>query len=179
MHRARRTVAVYSPKGGVGTTTIAANIAIAAVADRPDRVVLVDLALQFGGVATLLNLDPKQTHRRRRPRRVGARASRSCCGPTRCATTAASTSSPPRPRPKPPQTDHPGARRADPVGRCSRATTWSSSTPGRRSTSGPSTIFEAAETVILPVTPEIAALKAMHALLEYLAEAGTISLKSR
>ncbi len=27
----------------------------------PDRVVLVDLALQFGGVATLLNLDPKQT----------------------------------------------------------------------------------------------------------------------
>ena len=61
MHRARRTVAVYSPKGGVGTTTIATNIAIAAVARRPDRVVLVDLALQFGGVATLLNLDPKQT----------------------------------------------------------------------------------------------------------------------
>ena len=43
MHRARRTVAVFSPKGGVGTTTIAANIAIAAVANRPDRVVLVDL----------------------------------------------------------------------------------------------------------------------------------------
>jgi len=61
MTRSRRTVAVYSPKGGVGTTTIATNIAIAAVARRPDRVVLVDLALQFGGVATLLNLDPKQT----------------------------------------------------------------------------------------------------------------------
>ena len=61
MHRARRTVAVYSPKGGVGTTTIATNIGIAAVARRPDKVVLVDLALQFGGVATLLNLDPKQT----------------------------------------------------------------------------------------------------------------------
>ncbi len=29
--------------------------------DRPDRVVLVDLSLQFGGVATHLNLDPKQT----------------------------------------------------------------------------------------------------------------------
>src|ERR1044072_4123618 len=59
--RARRTVAVYSPKGGVGTTTVATNIAIAAVAKRPDKVVLVDFALQFGGVATLLNLDPKQT----------------------------------------------------------------------------------------------------------------------
>jgi len=40
------------------------------------------------------------------------------------------------------------------------------------------TIFEAVETVILVVTPEIAALKAMHALLEYLSEAGTIGLKS-
>ena len=59
--RARRIVAVYSPKGGVGTTTIATNIAIAAAQRRPDRVVLVDLDLQFGGVATHLNLDPKQT----------------------------------------------------------------------------------------------------------------------
>ena len=70
MHRARRTVAVYSPKGGVGTTTIATNIAVAAVANRPDRVVLVDLALQFGGVATLLDLDPEADARRRRPRRA-------------------------------------------------------------------------------------------------------------
>ena len=61
LSRARRTVAVYSPKGGVGTTTVATNIAIAAAAHRPDRVVLVDFALQFGGVAVLLNLDPKQT----------------------------------------------------------------------------------------------------------------------
>ena len=41
--RARRVVAVFSPKGGVGTTTIATNIAIAKAAGRPDRVVLVDL----------------------------------------------------------------------------------------------------------------------------------------
>jgi pilus assembly protein CpaE len=40
------------------------------------------------------------------------------------------------------------------------------------------TIFEAAEAVILPVTPEIAALKAVHALLEYLAEQGSVSLKT-
>jgi pilus assembly protein CpaE len=40
------------------------------------------------------------------------------------------------------------------------------------------TIFEAAESVLLTVTPEIGALKSMHALLEYLGEAGTIALKS-
>ena len=39
-------------------------------------------------------------------------------------------------------------------------------------------IFEAAETVILPVTPEIAALKAVHALLEYLSEVGSVVLKT-
>ncbi len=40
------------------------------------------------------------------------------------------------------------------------------------------TIFEVAEAVLLTVTPEIGALKSMHALLEYLSEAGTIGLKS-
>ena len=39
-------------------------------------------------------------------------------------------------------------------------------------------VFEAAETVILPVYPEIAALNAMHALLEYFAESGSIGMKS-
>ena len=49
------------PEGRRRDDDVATNIAIAAAAQRPDRVVLVDLALQFGGVATLLNLDPKQT----------------------------------------------------------------------------------------------------------------------
>ncbi len=59
--RARRVVVVFSPKGGVGTTTIATNIAVAAAIRRPDRVVLVDMSLQFGGVASHLNLAAKQT----------------------------------------------------------------------------------------------------------------------
>ena len=59
--RARRVVAVYSPKGGVGTTTVATNIAVAAAVRRPDRVVLLDMSLQFGGVASHLNLRAKQT----------------------------------------------------------------------------------------------------------------------
>ena len=44
----RRIVTVFSPKGGVGTTMIATNIALVAAGKRPDRVVLVDLDLQFG-----------------------------------------------------------------------------------------------------------------------------------
>ncbi len=41
--RPRRSVAVFSPKGGVGTTTIATNIAVVAAQRKADRVVLVDL----------------------------------------------------------------------------------------------------------------------------------------
>jgi len=40
------------------------------------------------------------------------------------------------------------------------------------------TMLEAADTVILPVNAEIAALKAMHALMDYLNETGSIGLKS-
>ena len=40
------------------------------------------------------------------------------------------------------------------------------------------TAFELAETVVLPVCPEIAALKSMHALLDYLSEAGSVGAKS-
>ncbi len=59
--RARRTIAVHSPKGGAGTSTIATNIAMAAAQKRPDRIVIVDLDLQFGQIATHLNLRPRQT----------------------------------------------------------------------------------------------------------------------
>jgi pilus assembly protein CpaE len=39
-------------------------------------------------------------------------------------------------------------------------------------------VFEHADAVILPVYPEIAALKAVHALLDYLSEAGSVSAKT-
>src|SRR5262245_4175539 len=57
----RRIVAVFSPKGGVGTTMIATNVAIVAASKKPERVVLLDLDLQFGGVAAQLDIEPKQT----------------------------------------------------------------------------------------------------------------------
>src|SRR5918997_1441223 len=52
-------VAVFSPKGGVGRTTLAVNMAVAAANELGKRVVLVDGSFQFGDVGVLLNLNPK------------------------------------------------------------------------------------------------------------------------
>ncbi|HSO29294.1 MAG TPA: response regulator, partial [Candidatus Sulfomarinibacteraceae bacterium] len=52
-------VAVYSPKGGVGRTTIAVNLAVAAASIGGKRVALMDASFQFGDVGVLLNLNPK------------------------------------------------------------------------------------------------------------------------
>ena len=55
--RSRGTVvAVYSPKGGVGCTTIATNLAVALSARSKKRVAVVDLDLQFGDVGVALDL---------------------------------------------------------------------------------------------------------------------------
>ncbi len=56
-----RLVSVFSPKGGVGTTTVATNLALIAAQARPNQVLLIDLDLSFGQVASHLNLQPKQT----------------------------------------------------------------------------------------------------------------------
>jgi pilus assembly protein CpaE len=58
---ARRLVTAFSPKGGVGTTTIAVNIGAAIATRRPEQVLLIDLDRQFGQVATHLNLNVRQT----------------------------------------------------------------------------------------------------------------------
>jgi pilus assembly protein CpaE len=52
-------VTVFSPKGGVGRTTLAVNLAVAAAQDCGKKVVLVDGSFQFGDVGVLLNLNPK------------------------------------------------------------------------------------------------------------------------
>ncbi|MCS7264436.1 MAG: AAA family ATPase [Armatimonadetes bacterium] len=51
----------YGPKGGVGTSLLVTNLAVALSAYQPEPVVLVDLNLQFGAVTTLLNLRPEVT----------------------------------------------------------------------------------------------------------------------
>ena len=57
----RRVVAVFSPKGGVGTTTVATNLALIAAERHPNQTLIMDLDLSFGQVASHLNLTPKQT----------------------------------------------------------------------------------------------------------------------
>jgi pilus assembly protein CpaE len=54
-----RIITVFSPKGGVGRTTIAVNLAVAAAQELGKDVVLVDGSFQFGDVGVLLNLNPK------------------------------------------------------------------------------------------------------------------------
>lgn len=56
-----RLVAVFSPKGGSGTTTIATNLAVALRQMGAGRVVLTDLSLQFGDVGVQLNIWSKYT----------------------------------------------------------------------------------------------------------------------
>lgn len=51
-------VVVISPKGGVGKSTIASNLAVGLGRRAPTATVLVDLDIQFGDAATLLDLDP-------------------------------------------------------------------------------------------------------------------------
>ncbi|UVJ38526.1 AAA family ATPase [Arthrobacter sp. CJ23] len=56
-----RVIAVMSPKGGVGKTTVATNLAVGLGQVTPMGVVIVDLDLQFGDVASGLLLEPEHT----------------------------------------------------------------------------------------------------------------------
>ncbi len=169
--QARRVVAVYSPKGGVGTTTIATNIAVAAAQRRPDQVVLVDLDLQFGGVETHLNLSARQTLADivrdegvlREPELLRTYAMRHDSGLHVIA-------APPTPESSELVTpDHVTHLIGALLEQYESVVIDAGSVLDERTM----TIFEHAETIVLGVYPEIAALKAMHALLDYLNENGS------
>jgi len=56
-----RMIAVFSPKGGVGRTTLATNVAIGIRTMTGKRVALVDGSLLFGDVAIMLNLQANKS----------------------------------------------------------------------------------------------------------------------
>lgn len=56
-----RIITILSPKGGAGKTSAATNLAVGLAKTNPRQVVLVDLDLQFGDVASNLRLQPKST----------------------------------------------------------------------------------------------------------------------
>jgi pilus assembly protein CpaE len=138
--------------------------------------VLVDLALQFGGVATLLNLDPKQTladvvrdeAALREPELLRTYAMRHDSG----LHVLASPGAPEAAEAVTPA--HIGQVLTTLLGGYDMIVIDAGSSLDERTLM----VFEAAEAVILPVTPEIAALKAVHALFEYLSEVGSVGLKT-
>lgn len=56
-----KVVTIFSTKGGVGKTTIAINTAISIAGRTNEKVAIVDLDLQFGDVAVMLNITPSKT----------------------------------------------------------------------------------------------------------------------
>ncbi|MCU1518655.1 MAG: flpE [Pseudarthrobacter sp.] len=58
---AGRIIAVVSPKGGVGKTTVASNLAVGLAKSAPHGTVLVDLDLQFGDIGSALAISPEHS----------------------------------------------------------------------------------------------------------------------
>lgn len=54
-------ITVFSTKGGVGKTTIASNLAVGIARSSKKKVALIDLDLQFGDIAIMLNVSVKNT----------------------------------------------------------------------------------------------------------------------
>jgi pilus assembly protein CpaE len=174
-HR-RRMVAVHSPKGGVGTTTVATNVAMVAADQKPDRIALVDLHLQFGQVATHLNLDVKLSladvarddAAMREPELLRTYATRHESGLHVFAA--------------PVSPEQAELVTADHINRILRTILLAYDSvvidTGSWLDERTMTAFEHAETVVFVVCPEIGALKALHSLLDYLNEAGTVAAKA-
>ena len=176
IHPQRRIIAVFSPKGGVGTTTIATNLAMVQATQHPDGVVLVDLDLQFGQVATHLNLESRQTltdlirddAALREAELLRTYATRHDSGLHVLA-------APPSPAFSELVTpDHVDKILSVILETYDSVVVDAGSALDERTM----TVFEHADNIVLPVNPEIGALKAVHALIEYLNETTSMGTKT-
>ena len=95
-----RVVAVFGPKGGVGRTTLAVNLAVAAATELGQRTCLVDASFQFGDVGVLLNLNPQEQVDRGPHPASSSTASPSPSTPSSSTTRRASRCCSPRRRPE-------------------------------------------------------------------------------
>lgn len=59
--RNAKVISVFSPKGGVGCTTVAANLAVALRMSSGKKVALADCSLLFGDIGIMLNLPAKKS----------------------------------------------------------------------------------------------------------------------
>jgi pilus assembly protein CpaE len=172
----RRLVVVYSPKGGVGTTTVAVNVAVAHAQSRAGRVLIVDLDLQFGQVATHLNVNPSHTiadlardeQSLREPELFRTYVSHHPSG----LDVLAAPGSPEMAGLVTPQ--HVAQILETALQAFEGVVVDAGSTLDERSM----VALESAEVVLLPVYPEISALRAVHAFLDYVNEAGSIGAKT-
>lgn len=173
---ARQIIACYSPKGGVGTTTIAVNVAAWLASQRPGRVVAVDLDLPFGQVATHLNVKPRQTLT------DVARDDQALSEPELLRSYTEKHDSGLSVLGAPVLPDPGSLLTGTQVDRLLGTLRAGYDAVVVDAGSGLDerilAIFERADTVVLPIVPEIAALKALHSLMEYLAEEGSIGPKS-
>jgi pilus assembly protein CpaE len=177
-----RIIAVYSPKGGVGTTTVAVNLACALAARHPDRVALVDLDLEFGQVATHLNVTPRSSLFE------AVRDDLTLRDPDALRTLLTSHSSGLLVLASPTGASDRGAGAARPeLGRetistllatLAKAVDFVVVDAGSGLDERTELILELADNIILPVTPEFPALKAVHAFLDHFTETGSINAKT-
>ena len=172
----RRMIAVFSPKGGVGTTTIATNLALLAAERLPGKVLLVDMDLSFGQVASHLNLRPKQTLLEL-IRDEGALHEVDLFRTYTVQLPGGLHVLPAAPTPS-----LAGLIRAEHVdlamARAMEAYEVVVVDAGTSMDERHATVFGRADTVIVPVLPEIPALNAVHVLIDQLSETGSLGAQT-
>ena len=167
----RNIIACFSPKGGVGTTMIAVNVATWLAARAPHRVLIVDLDLQFGQVATHLNLKSKlnvadlarDDQSLREPELLRTYAIQHDSG---LAVLAA---------PETPESGRLITPEQVNLALSTARTAYDTIVidAGSKLDERSLAVLGLAEAVVIPIVPEIGALKALHSLLEYLTEVGS------